>query len=397
MVENAIAVLEPDFDLDLVIVYRRSGPTDQLVIPPGRVHSLGTRRVLWPQLMPTSLVYPLRVGRALRRIVRRIEPDALLVQDGIFLPIPGLLAVRGTSTKLVVMDHGTISNTLDPRWQRMFPRQYRFPKNLVYRAGFALDKPWRAVRWRMGFRRADEVWYRASELVPLIEQTGARARRYADILPRGFSPRTPESRAAARRHLGVPEDATVVNIVSRIAVEKGLPLILDGLEAVTPAHPSLVVLVAGDGPLEGWMRGEIERRGLPVRQLGWLNRAEVERVHHASDYHLYAGEIACGVTVALLEAMLAGVVPIVSDVPREHAEVVGNAGWVFPAGDLPALRRCLSEALSSPAAEWERRSASAIARVHLLRGPGLTELVEGLFRSDDRSAAVAPRASSAPS
>ena len=49
---------------------------------------------------------------------------------------------------------------------------------------------------------------------------------------------------------------------------------LDVVAALVEEHPESRFLVGGGGTLEGWMRDEVSRRGLPVEFLGWVRRPE---------------------------------------------------------------------------------------------------------------------------
>lgn len=382
IIENIVAELRSQYDLHLAIVDCRSASSERLALPPERIHARGGRSAMKPYLMPTSLLYSFAIGRFLRSLVKRIEPNALLVQDGLFLPVPGLIAIHGTDTKLAVMDHGTLTNSLDPRWQRLMTEQLPFPKNVAFRVGFVLDSPWRNLRWRVGLRRADAVWYVGRELQPWLRRARARGARYAQLVPRDFAPPTPELRAKARTALDVPTSATVINLVTRLAPEKGLDQVVDSLARVEQLDP-LVVIVVGDGPLTAWLDARIRELDLPVRLVGRLGRKQIAVVHHASDFHLYAGTIGCGMSIALLEAMASGVVPIVSDVPEEQRDLVGDSGWVFRAGDAEGLHEALIAALSSNENERSSKRALAIERVRAYRNPRLADRVAELLRSDD--------------
>jgi glycosyltransferase involved in cell wall biosynthesis len=380
IIENCVQMLDDRYEVHVAIVDEREGRRASLPLPEERVHVLGTRPLVKPYLAPTSLVYPLRVGRFLRTLVKRLQPAALLVQDGLFLPSPGLIATRRTATKLVIMDHGTLTNTLDPDWQAMFPSQMRFPKSWIFRIGFALDRPWRELRWRLGFRRADAVWYVGEEMKPLLGPAQDRAHQYKQVVPNDFHPPTPAARAAARERFGVRGEARVVNMVTRFGGEKGLPEVVAALGDVLPRHPDATVLIAGHGPEEAWLRAQLARLDLGdrVQIVGKLDRPAVRALHHASDYHLYAGTIGCGMSLALLEAMHAAVVPIVSDVPRQHRELADPAGWVFAAGDPDALATALDAALSVNGAELDRRREQALASVRAYARPSVADMVDGL-------------------
>jgi glycosyltransferase involved in cell wall biosynthesis len=362
IVENCAMALHDRFEIHVAVVDAREGTHQQLSLPAHQIHTLTSHHLLKPYLMPTSLLYPLRVGAFLRRLVNRLQPDVLLVQDGLFLPLPGRLATSGTATRLVVMDHGTLTNTMDPVWQQMFPTQLTQPRRTVFKVGFRLDKPWREFRWRAGLCGADEVWYVGEEMKPWIARAGARGRQYKQLVPPDFEAGDTATRVAARRRFGVEDDAPVVTMVNRLAVEKGMSEALEAMTVAAGMFPQSRFLVAGDGPLEGWLRKEIAARDLSehVHVLGRLARADVRSLLHASDFFLYTGTISCGMSLALLEAMAAGVIPIVSDVPREQRDLVADAGWVYPAASPDQLVDALAAALAVDTAERTR----LVQRVH---------------------------------
>jgi glycosyltransferase involved in cell wall biosynthesis len=228
---------------------------------------------------------------------------------------------------------------------------------------------------------ADELWFTGEELAPWFEPAGARARRYSQTVPRDFSPPTAAERSAAREELDVDQDVTLINYVGRLDGEKGLSDIVDAL-ARADEHGDWRMLVGGDGTMGPWLQAAIAERGLGdrVRLLGRLDRAAVRVLQGASDFHLYAGTVGCGVSVALLEAMASGVIPIVSDVPRLQRDLVADSGWVFPAGDADALTRALGEAISCGEAERGRRRARVLEQAAQRSTPTISELVQSLPR-----------------
>jgi glycosyltransferase involved in cell wall biosynthesis len=333
--------------------------------------------------MPGSLIFAVRTMRWLRHLVSELRPSALLVQDALDLSIPGVMAVRGTSTKLAVMDHGRLTNVLDRRWQRMVRRRLGPVRGAVFGIAFALDTPWRVARWRLALSRADAGWYVGYEASKYFAHAGARAHRYAQLLPSGFGPPTVEQRRVARAAFGLDEGAVAMNMVTRLEGEKSLDAVLQALEPALSESETLQLLIGGGGSLRAWLDDQLVRRRIDSRValLGELSRAEVHRLHHASDFHLYAGVIGCGMSVALLEAMSCGVVPIVSDVPAEHRELVGDAGWVFPAGDLSALTTALAQALATPPEQLAQLRQAVTERVASYSDHSLRALIVELIDS----------------
>lgn len=368
IVENMVMELEGRYEIHVAIVEEREGRKKQLKLPDSQVHVLGYTNAINPLLFPASILYALRVGRFLRRVVSEVRPALLIVKDGLNLPVPGLIAVRGSGgVPLAVMDHGTLTNVHEKGWAGMVAGRLRGLKAIAFRVGFALDAPWRAIRWRLGVRMADRLWYTGVELESWFGRAGSRSERYAQVVPNDFAAPTAAERAAARREFGLggdgDDDRIAINMVGRLDGEKGLDTVLDALDRSPLAGAEL--LIAGDGSLSEWVEAEIARRGLgsQVRLLGRLDRDAVGRLQHASDVHLYAGTISCGVSICLLEAMAAAVVPVVSDVPIVQTSLVGSSGWVFPAGDAAALASALAAATSMTPAERAARGAEAAERI----------------------------------
>jgi glycosyltransferase involved in cell wall biosynthesis len=207
------------------------------------------------------------------------------------------------------------------------------------------------------------------------------------IIPPGFEPATPSQRRAARAAFGLRGSASVINVVSRLDGEKGLDSILSAVAKVRTKRDDFQVLVAGDGSLSPWFASEVRRLGLgeTVHMIGRIARDDVLRLHHASDFHLYAGTISCGLSICLLEAMACGVIPIVSDVPRAQRSLVGDAGWVFPAGDAHALAESIGSALLTRGAQRERLRQAVLGRLQESPDPFFPELLDELLASQPNS------------
>ena len=380
ILENYVAELDGPYEVHVAIVEERPGRRERLRLPEERVHVLGYSNAINPLLFPTSLAFAAAVGRFLRRAARDSGADAVIVQNALNLAVPALVATAGRPARAVVMDHGTLTNPHEEGWLAMILRRLPPPKAAAFRMGFALDRPWRALRWRLGVRLADQLWYTGEELEPWFRRAGARSRRYAQSVPSDFAPATARERADARARLGLAGDDLVVNSVGRLDGEKGLDTVVDAVTALEDPGVPWRLLIAGDGSLGPWLERQIAERGLGdrVRLCGRLGRDDVRVLQHASDFHLYAGTISCGVSICLLEAMAAGVVPVVSDVPRVQRELVGDAGWVFAAGDREGLRRALQEALAAPPERRAELRERTLGRLSATREPSIPELVAEL-------------------
>jgi glycosyltransferase involved in cell wall biosynthesis len=386
ILENYVAALANRYEVHIAIVDERPGRAHRLAIPESRVHVLGYSNLINPLLFPTSVGYAVVVGTWLRRVVAAVHPSLILTKDGLNLPIPALIAAAGRRVKVVVLDHGTLTNVHEPGFIKMIAGRLGGARGVAFSLGFLADTPWRAARWRLGVKYADQLWFTGEELKPWFLRAGPRAREYTQTVPTDFTAPTSAERRAARFELELADSDRVFNVVGRLDGEKGLDTILEALSGIDLAAGPVKVLVAGDGSCEKWFRSQVDRRRLSdkVRLLGRLDRGQIRRLQHASDFHIYAGTISCGVSICLLEAMASGVVPIVSDVPAAQRDLVGSAGWVFRAGRADDLRDALAAALQCSDEEMAIRGAETQRRVLHARTPTVPELIESLINGQRR-------------
>jgi len=192
------------------------------------------------------------------------------------------------------------------------------------------------TRWLYG--RATRIVTAGEALrLDLIERAGVAPERIASV-PTGADPNVyrPGDKQAARTRLGLPPGTLLVGIVATLRSWKGHRYLLEAL----PEGATLVIV--GDGP-------QREALGLRVKKLGNENRVrfagnqrDVLPWLQALDIFAlpsYANE---GVPQALLQAMLAGLPCVTTDVGgiRELA-TDGVTSLVVPPKDVPALRRAL--------------------------------------------------------
>jgi glycosyltransferase involved in cell wall biosynthesis len=135
-------------------------------------------------------------------------------------------------------------------------------------------------------------------------------------------------------------------------------------------RPANLVII-GDGSL----RTDVERLAVRrpwMRTLGFVNQTAIGEWYGAADlFVLPSRHEPWG--LAVNEAMAAGAVPIVSDAVGCGPDLVADIGWIYPAGDVPALVRAIAQACE-PEALTERR---ALARQQSVRY-GIAETARGI-------------------
>jgi glycosyltransferase involved in cell wall biosynthesis len=157
------------------------------------------------------------------------------------------------------------------------------------------------------------------------------------------------ARAYARRLL----------FVGRLDVVKGIPLLLNAVEALRAKHPDLILQVVGDGPHRAELERQVQAAGLAevVLFLGYKSQDEVADILSHSDM-LVLPSFAEGVPVVLMEAMAARV-PVVTSQVGGVAELVehGVSGFVYPAGDVQSLTSYIDQIVSHPERSAEMGAA----------------------------------------
>lgn len=191
-------------------------------------------------------------------------------------------------------------------------------------------------------------------VVPLIESANI------DI-PAGMN------QAAARAYLNLPADKTIILFFGALRYYKGIDVLLDAFQKVSPELPAGYLLVAGNvDPLEQSRLPALQKIHHPnIRlDLGFVSGGDVWAYHMAADVivlpyrHIYQ-------SAALITGMGYGRAVIVSDVGGMPETLDGN-GWVVPVEDVDALAAALVEAVSdmSRLAAMGERSRQIIAERH---------------------------------
>lgn len=175
---------------------------------------------------------------------------------------------------------------------------------------------------------------------------------------------TASAAAAWRSVLGIAEEQTVVLCAGKFEPKKRLP---DLIQAFRRADvPGSVLLLVGSGPDEAAIRALAA--GHPsIRFAPFQNQLLMPRTYAAADLFVLASQ---GPSeswgLAINEAMCLARPVIVSSHVGCAEDLVepGQNGLVFPSGDVPALTRCLKEALADRdrLRAWGQRSREIVAR-----------------------------------
>ncbi|MBA3566041.1 MAG: glycosyltransferase family 4 protein [Actinobacteria bacterium] len=239
----------------------------------------------------------------------------------------------------------------------------------------------------------DRVQVTSGAMEELILETGIAAEKLHRI-PIGidteaFRPRTPETRAAARHALGLPDSAFVVGSFQKDGVGwgdglepkliKGPDVLLEVAERLHERLPELVFLLTG--PSRGYVRTGLERLGVPYRHALLPSVDAVAQAYEAIDVCLVTSRDEGGPR-AVLEAM-ATAVPLVTTRVGQALDLVqhGENGWLVDVEDVDGLVAWTAHVAGASASDLDgivaAGRATAAANAYEALRPRWRELFRG--------------------
>ena len=214
---------------------------------------------------------------------------------------------------------------------------------------------------RKNAARVDRIQVTHGEMHELVVSAGVDEHRVFRI-PIGidlerFPLGDPETRIEARRTLDLPGGAFVVGSFQKDGVGwgeglepkpvKGPDVLVDVLAHVHGRAPDLVVLLTG--PARGWVRRELDRKGISYRHLHVARREDLVVAYHALDVHLVASRQEGGPKSAL-ESLATGAALVSTRVGQVPEIVVdGSSGLLADFDDADGLAAKVMQLHDDPA------------------------------------------------
>jgi glycosyltransferase involved in cell wall biosynthesis len=189
--------------------------------------------------------------------------------------------------------------------------------------------------------RALQEYYRArygTEPVYVPNGTTLRQRRTADRL----------------REWGLEPGAYVL-FLGRFSPEKNCDLLIQAFERIET--PVKLVLAGGSSHTDSYAKQLRRHQSERVRVMDWVSGGALDELLTNAMLFVLPSDLE-GLSLALLDAMGAGVCVLTSDVP-ENCELVEDSGFTFRHGDPDDLTRMLQLLISEPEI---RKAAAAKAR-----------------------------------
>lgn len=314
-----------------------------------------------PPMSKGSMIWP----RALARRIRAIRPDVVHTHSGVWYKAS--LAARLAGVPLVVhTEHGRQSP--DPWLARWVDGLASRRTDVVVAVSGSVAEQLRARVVRRGCR------------VEVVEN-GVDTELHAPLADTG----------RIRRELGIATDVPILGSIGRLERIKGYDVMIEAfarLHALWPpsaVRPALVL--AGEGSERPKLEALAATLGIRehVRFLGW--RDDIRDLHSAFTVFTMSSRSE-GTSVSLLEAMSAGLCPVVTAVGGNPA-VLGDSleHRLVPPEDPDALAHAWLDALLDGA----RRAADGrAARARVVEAYGLDRMVSRYERIYESAAARSP-------
>jgi glycosyltransferase involved in cell wall biosynthesis len=204
---------------------------------------------------------------------------------------------------------------------------------------------------QLAFRRSDGVIVSCANYANILEREHKVLRERVAVIPGRVDAQrfSPGRNTALRKELGVPEEAPVAGIVSRIKSERLHDQLIRAFREVRAAVPEAKLLIIGRGEHEPELRGLTASLGLDgtVIFAGYRAGNDLPGAYRALDVKVWLTEGNDGTSRAVLEAMATGL-PVVGGKMGAIAEAVveGETGHLVEVGDERGLARSLIDLLT---------------------------------------------------
>ena len=330
------------------------------LIPPGRfgagLEAFATLHQA-PPMSKASNFWP----AALAREIRAIGPDIVHTHSGVWHKVS--LAARIAGVPIVVYtEHG-----------RQVP------------------DPWivRKMDW-MASRMTDVVIAVSEAVARVLKERVVSYPERVVVIPNGvdarqFAPTAEDGRL--RAELGVSSDTPIIGSIGRFMQVKGYDVAIAAYQVLRrewPGGTPPILVLAGDGPERARLEALSEQLEVRsnVRFLGF--RDDLASILSAFTIFTMSSHSE-GTSVSLLEAMSAGLCPVVTDVGG-NAAVLGSAlkHRLVPPADPTALARAWMDALQK---ENRRRADAQVARESVARNHSIESTVAAYSRLYQEQAA----------
>lgn len=197
--------------------------------------------------------------------------------------------------------------------------------------------------------------------------------RQTVYIPNGATPMQRRLQKRLRDWDLTPDD--YVLFLGRFSPEKNCHLLIEAFERID--SPMKLVLAGGSSHSGAYVQSLRQHESERIRFLPWVSGNDLEELLSNAAVFVLPSELE-GLSLALLDAMAAGVCVLTSDIP-ENREVVHDTGFTFRRGDKDDLEHMLDALIRNP----ELRSQASIrGRERIQRQfqwPQIAESIEAAY------------------
>lgn len=205
----------------------------------------------------------------------------------------------------------------------------------------------------------------------------------------GAAYRVSIDKAQKRSELGIREEGPVLGLGARLVKEKGLDVLMEAMGRVVELFPDVSLVIAGGGPLEDFLRLEIESQGLGAHVFLVGPRHDMPELLNLFDVYLLPS-ISEGLPMGLLEAMAAKCPVLASRVggiPRVISH--GVNGRLVEPGHPGALAKEIGLLLSDDALRREYAGRALVTFNEAYHARFMTQKYESLYLESVHAVAIA--------
>lgn len=154
-------------------------------------------------------------------------------------------------------------------------------------------------------------------------------------------------RCSLRKELVGDPGKTIFISVGRLSPPKGYDTLLEAFSKVNAVYPRTSLVIVGDGELRSDLEKQIDQLGLHGVVFLTGERSDIDRLLTAGDIYISSSHWE-GMSVAILEAMAAGLPVIATQVGDAPFVLTNETGILIPPKDAGALSQAAMRLLSDP-------------------------------------------------
>jgi glycogen synthase len=181
---------------------------------------------------------------------------------------------------------------------------------------------------RRVYLRADRVITLSKSFRDIAHQGYGVPMDRIDVIPGGVDLRPYQQapgRKDARARLGWPGDRKILVSVRRLVHRMGLENLVDAIIEVKRAHPNVLLLIGGKGPISDELIARIERHDLQehVRLLGFIHEEDLPAVYAAANLTIVPTVALEGFGLVTVESLASGT-PVMGTSIGGTPEILGG-------------------------------------------------------------------------